>query len=61
MNDIGALAAMLALFSRVGKIPCDSRPNRPCLKCGKLHNNKQPFCSAECCVAHRREKKGSHA
>ena len=30
-----------------------SRPDKPCLTCGTMHNHNNAYCSAECCRAHR--------
>jgi hypothetical protein len=29
--------------------PSQSKPERPCLTCGKLHQHNNCFCSSECC------------
>jgi hypothetical protein len=31
---------------------------RPCLRCGKMHDHNNSFCSAECCKAWKNEKRG---
>jgi hypothetical protein len=30
------------------------RPFRPCLNCGKNHNNANSFCSKECCKEYKK-------
>lgn len=67
MRNAGAMGMMAALMgasllggNTFGASPNffpASKPARPCLRCGTMHQHNNCFCSAECCRSYAVEKK----
>jgi len=47
----------VGVFSPPRRRSFDEKPERPCLRCGTMHQHNNSWCSAECCRLYRLEKK----
>jgi len=67
MRNAGAMGMLAALMgaslfggemygSPTRFIP-EEKPERPCLRCGTMHQHNNSFCSAECCRSYAAENK----
>jgi len=71
MRNAGAMGMMAALmgasllggdtFGSPSRTFPASKPARPCLRCGVMHQHNNCFCSAECCRSYAAEKKSGVA